>query len=636
MGMMGWMRRTSRYFLAVVVLTFVGSLAYFGATQDRGAAEAIATVNGEPILVGEYQQAYRQAVEQYRQALGARFTEEALRTLRVRDQVLDRLIADRLVAQRARAEGVWVHDRELAREITRMGVFHERGRFSREQYLRVLRRAELTPAAFEQDLRMELVRRRLQGLLTDGVRVTEGELRLEWEARRSRVRVAWVLVPDEPVRGAPDPGEAELEAYLRAHAARYARPERRRALVAVLPADRVPVPPVSDQDVEAAYETRRGEFEQPERVRVAHILVRVPAVGGSAAEDQARAKAEAALGRIRAGADFAQVAREVSEDPATASRGGEVGLVARGELVQPFEEAAFRLAPGEVAGPVRTPFGYHVIKLLERVPASRKTLGEVAATLRAELAAARQRQALEAQAQVVQQALASAPDFAAAARAHGLTVHAVGPVARGEPLGPLGAVRELGEALFQPALGLGGVSAAVRIPQGFAVLRLEAIEPAQRPEEVRLADVRGAVLEAVRREQARARAQARARELAEAWRTGQDARERARREGLPVGELGPFSRAEPPAHPEVGGVVAAAALELPQGGVSEPLAGPRGFYVVRVLSREAPDPAAFAQARAELERDLLARKRARVWQDWVAALRAQASVEVNRKLLPAE
>jgi hypothetical protein len=129
-------------------------------------------------------------------------------------------------------------------------------------------------------------------------------------------------------------------------------------LAALLPAAAVPAPRPSATPTSGGVPERRAEFEQPERRKVAHILVRVPAVGGSAAEEGARAKAEAALAQIKGGADFAGVAREISQDDATASRGGELGLVARGELMPPFEQVAFELKRGEVGGPVRTGYGY--------------------------------------------------------------------------------------------------------------------------------------------------------------------------------------------------------------------------------------------------------------------------------------
>lgn len=628
MAMMTWMRQTSRYFLAFVVIAFVGSLAYIGATRDQGGAAAVATVNGEGILAATYERAYRATVEQYRQLLKDRFSEELLRSLRVQDQVIDRLVTDRLMQQRAAAEGIRVSDEELSGEITRMRAFQSNGGFSREQYLRVLSRVGLTPGVFEEDLRSQLLQRKLQALITDGVKVSEAEVRQFWETRRDRVRVAYLLVTPEAFLAAAQVTDAELDAYYKAHPAEFTRPERRRVLAAVLPTASVPAPTVTDADVEAAYQERRQEFEQPERRRVAHVLIGVPSVGGSAAEEAARAKAEAARERVRGGADFAQVAREVSEDPATAPRGGELGFVTRGELLAPFAEVAFRLKPGEVGGPIRTAFGYHVIKVLEVAPGSKKELKEVAASLRATLAAERQVRALREKAEEVHQALLAAPDFAAEARRRGLTAREIGPFGQADAVEGIGRVAEATSAIF--ALPPDGVSEPVKVPEGYAIFRLlQREEPRLLPP----GEVRSQVAQAVRRQKAGEAAQAKARQLDEALRAGEDPRALAKRENVSFGEPGPFSRAEPLGDRELAQAMSVA-LGLPEGGVAGPVTGPRGLYVVKVLAREHPAPAEFEKARREAERQLLAEKRQHAWQAWLATLRTGAKVEINRKILP--
>ena len=236
MAMMSWMRRTSRYFLAVVVLAFIASLAYFGATQERRGPDWVVSVNGEEVSALAYQRAYRATVEQYRQLFKDRFTDEMARSLKIQEQVIDSLVTDRLIHQGAPVEGISVSNEELAAEIARMGVFHAGGGFSREQYLRVLSRAGLTPAQFEQDMRGELVRRKLQTLLTAGVKLTDAEVRQQWEIRRERVRAAYLLVSPESFLAAAEATEAELETYHKAHPAGFTRPERRRVLAAILPA----------------------------------------------------------------------------------------------------------------------------------------------------------------------------------------------------------------------------------------------------------------------------------------------------------------------------------------------------------------------------------------------------------------
>ena len=628
MGMMGWMRHTSRYFLAAVVIAFVASLAYIGATKDGSAPEWVVSVNGEAVSAVTYQRAYRTLVEQYRQVFRDRFSDDMAKSLRLQEQVLERLVTEQLVAQRAAAEGIRISDEELAAEITRIGAFQEGGRFSRARYLQLLTRAQLTPAAFEQDVRSDLLRQKVQGLMQDGVKVSEAEVRQHWEGERQRVRVAYLVVSPEAGSGVA-PTDAELEAYHKAHAAEFTQPERRRVLVALLPGSSVPLPVVTDAQAAAAYQERRSEFEQPPRARVSHILVRVPSTGGSQAEDQAKAKAEAARERLRGGADFAQVAREVSEDTATAPKGGELGLVGPGELVPEFDQAVSGLKKGEVAGPVRTPFGYHVIKVTELVPGTKRELKEVATTLKATLAAEGQLRALRDKAVEVQRTLLGAGDFAAEARRQGLAVREVGPLGRADPVEGIGRVGEATEAVF--GLAAGGVSAPVKVPEGYAVFRLVDQQPAR---SLSLAEARADVARAVGRQKAREAAEAKARQLAEAWRKGEDPRGLARREGVAFGEAGPFSRAEPLTDRDLAQAIGSVALGLADGGIGGPAPGPRGLYVVKTVGRERPDPAEFEKARRDAETRLLQQKRGQVWQAWLAGLRTGAKIEVNRKVLP--
>jgi peptidyl-prolyl cis-trans isomerase D len=634
MAMMTWMRRVAPYLLAGVLLAFVVSLAYFGSSRGPGGGggggqAAVVTVDGEVVSAVDFDRAYRAAVEQTRQVAGDRWTEELPRVLRLREQVVERLIDERVIALGAAREGIVVSDAELAEQIMRFGVFQEGGRFSRERYVRLLARTEppMTPSEFEAGLRTELVRQRLQALIAEGAKVSETEVRQAWEADRSRVRAAYLLVPTGSGE-ALQATDAELDAYYKAHPAEFTQPERRRVLAAVLPSASVPPPAVTDADVEAAYKARRAQFEQPARRRVSHILVKVPTVGGSAAEDQAKARAESALGRIRGGADFAQVAKEVSEDPSTASRGGDLGLIATDELVPEVDKLIQTLKPGELGGPVRSPFGYHVVKVLEVVPGSKKELKEVAPTLRATLAAEGQLRAHRDRAQDAQRALLGAADFAAEARRQGLTVREAGPLRREDPVEGVGRVAEASDAIF--ALPPDGVSSPVRVPEGLAIFRLLGVEPARlRP----LADARPDVLRAVRRQKAVDEARGRAEKLLEAVRRGEDPRTLARQGGATYGEVGPFSRAEPLADQALGRALGPVALALAEGSVGGPVEGPGGFYVVKLLGRERPDPAGFESARAALEARLLRDKQGRLWQAWLAAARAGAKIEVNRQLL---
>src|SRR5262249_52802918 len=184
-------------------------------------------------------------------------------------------------------------DEELSEEIVKMAAFQSNGQFSREVYQRALARAGLTPTAFEQDVRAQLLQRKLQGLVADGMKVSEAEVRQQWENRQARVRAAYLAVSPEAFLAGVQVTDADREAYYKDHPGEYTRPERRRVLAALLPSASVPFPTVSDAEVETTYQERLREFDQPEKRRGAHILVPGPRVGGGAAAEGAQAPAAA-------------------------------------------------------------------------------------------------------------------------------------------------------------------------------------------------------------------------------------------------------------------------------------------------------------------------------------------------------
>jgi len=159
-------------------------------------------------------------------------------------------------------------------------------------------------------------------------------------------------------------------------------------------AARVPAA-VSDADAKAFYDQNPALFDAGERVRAGHILVRVPEGAGADVKKAARTRAEAALARVRKGEDFAAVAREVSEDPGSAPRGGDLGVFAKGQMVPPFEQAAFALTPGQVSGLVESQFGLHVIKVYERLPAGKVPFEPVKGQIKDHLAQTRKQQAVD-------------------------------------------------------------------------------------------------------------------------------------------------------------------------------------------------------------------------------------------------
>jgi peptidyl-prolyl cis-trans isomerase D len=612
-------RRGLQVGLLLVIAAFVASLFVFGASgTDQGGirADAVATVNGEAISRKQYQSRYQGYLEMYSQGQPGRLTPELAEQLGLPQRVVDELVTEVVVAHRAEAEGLALSDAEFNAAVHAMREFHEGGRFSIERYRRFL---QIRGVEAEQDLRRFLTMRKVQRLIVGGVRVTDPEVEQAWALRREQVRVAWALIELAPLVATATASDDEVAEHLETHADEFRQPERRRVqYVTLVPRDFTPR--VSDAEVEKHYTEHVKEFETPRQLQARHVLVRVGETGGSEAEDRARDKVADVIKRARAGQDFAGLAREVSEDPGSKDRGGDLGWVSQGMMVPDFEKALFALKKGEVSPePVRTPFGFHAIKVTDVREGSRKPLKEVAAQIRDQLAAEAADRAARARADEVKPALQAAKDFMAEAKSLGLTPVETTMSKLGRPPGMPAGADTLEEAAF--GLAVGGVTPPVKTPAGWVVLKVTETIPAGVPP---LAEIRDRVTAAVKRGKADTVALERARQLAEQARGG-NLEAAARKAGASHGVTPAFSRAKPAE--KLPGDVQLAALQTPAGETSPPVKATQGYYVVRVLERTPAGPVEAAE-REKLVRELTAQKQSQAWERWVLAARGDARIEV--------
>lgn len=610
--------------LWVVIAAFIGTtfLVWGKGSITGSGSTAVATVNGEEILLDRYQRRYQAYADYYRQLYQERFTPEVAERIGLSQQVLNDLIQEALIVQGAAAEGLTVRDDELRAQIQAIRAFHEDGRFSPERYRRVLKDNRRDPASFEADLRRELTRRKVEETIKAGIKVSEAELRQAYELRHEKVRAVWVLVELAPFLAKVTATDDEIQVHLKDHPAEFQRPERRRVQYVVVAPNAFPQR-VSDADVEAYYKDHGNEFERPHRVRAAHILVRVPDVGGSEAEKKSKAKVEEVIRRAKAGEDFAKLAKEISEDPGSAGTGGDLGYVARGDLVPPFEQALFALKKGEISlEPVRTPFGYHAIKVLDIQEADKRPLREVTAEIKEKLQSERSDRAALAKAEEAKTLLQSAKDFAAEARKLGLEPKEA-TLARGDALEGVGRDPGIEESAFP--LAPGGTSSPLKTAGGYVLLKVVEHLPAAVPP---LTEIKEQVTAAVKRPKAQAQALERAKALALAAAKGEDLLALAMKEGFPGGDTGLVSRAQPPKDPKLPGEVLRQAFQTAAGKISEPVNTAQGLYLVKTLERQPPDPAGFEKERAGIEKQALEQKQVEAWNSWVTALRSKAKIQV--------
>jgi peptidyl-prolyl cis-trans isomerase D len=617
-------RRVLQVGLLVVIAAFViTSVVVSGSNTFRGdvPSDSVARVNGETIPTDRYQRRYQAYMDAYAQVYRDRFTPELAERMGLSQQVVNDLVQETLVVQRARAEGLEVTDVELNAQIQAIPAFHENGRFAMKRYQEFLKRRGLSATAFEADVRRELTRMKAETTIRGGVKVVDAEIEQAWGLRNEGVRAAWALVEVAPLAAGVQVSDADLETYLKAHEAEYRQPERRKVTYVMVPI-RDYIKPVAEADIEKYYTERGTEYERPPQIRAAHVLVRIPETGGSEGEDKARAKIAEVIKRAKAGEDFGALARELSEDPGSKTNGGDLGLVRKGEMVPQFEQAAFALKAGEISPePVRTPFGFHAIKVSEVQPGGKTPLNEVAAQIRDRLSAEAADRAAKAKADEVRAKLQGATDFTAEAKTLGLTPLDTTIPKVDRP--PTAAPDAMADATF--ALAADGVSAPVKTPAGWIVIKArETLPPSVPP----LGEIKDRVAAALKRERAEALALERAKQLAAEAKTG-DFAAAAKKAGATTGETPRFSLAKPAE--KLPGDAMVAAFQTAAGATTEPVKTQQGYYVMKVLDRTPADPAGFAAEKDKVAREVLAQKQSQAWQAWVDAARAGAKVEVSPK-----
>lgn len=374
-------RDKAQGWIAWAIVTLISiPFALWGIQQYLGGGSevVVAEVDGQEITGQQLDRRYQQFRQNLRTRLGAAYRPEMFDEKQMRKQVLEDIIRASLIAEEAQRLGLRAGDAMVRRAIMSVPAFQKDGRFDREAYERAVRLQGLVPAAFEQRLRQSLVADQLSLAVSSSAFVTDTELKDSVRLRRQLRKVRYFVVPAAEFKSEKTIPEADLKAYYEKHQNRFMAPEQVKLDYIVLDVNKIAESvKADDASLKAFYEEHIGDYRKPEERRVRHILIAVDQKADKAAEETARKKIERAMKRIQAGEDFAKVAKEVSEDPGSASQGGDLGFFGHGIMDPAFEKAAFSHGKGELVGPIRTQFGYHLIEVEDIKPAKTRTFAEV-------------------------------------------------------------------------------------------------------------------------------------------------------------------------------------------------------------------------------------------------------------------
>ncbi|MEE8256670.1 MAG: peptidylprolyl isomerase, partial [Acidobacteriota bacterium] len=387
-------------------------------------------------------------------------------------RVLDELLFRYVGIDEARRLGLTVSNEELTAYLRTLPWLYPEGNFvGMDRYELIIQsQSRMTVAEFEAQMRESLLLDKLRWVASDGLEVSDAEVREEFHRRSDQVQIDYVLFDPSRYLQAVEIEAAQLEAYFAANQGTYSVAEQRRlSYVLIEPARVRAAAEVSEEEIRAYYRSRLDEFRVQERAQVSHILFRTL---GQSEEEAALAeqKANDVLKQARAGSEFAKLAEEHSED-ATAAVGGDLGWVYRGQTVSEFERAAFSLEPNTISDLIKTTYGFHILKVADRQKAHLETFDQVQDRLRPILESQKRDAALGALANRVERALRARPTaFSEVAAELDLKVRETPLFRQGQAVTDLGTENNVHDLAFR--LREGEVGPAVSVPKGRVIIQL--------------------------------------------------------------------------------------------------------------------------------------------------------------------
>ncbi len=395
-------RLTKAFFVIIIAAASVGMVIYLipGLTgMGASTADTFATIYphwysrllSSGVTISQQtvsQRANRQIQQRYPQYAGSPQIERM-----IEQQVGQQLVQQQVLLIEAEKLGIHATDDDVAQYL-HQGQFGEY-LFPNGQYIGsdrysdfVARQFNMSVPAFEQEVKRDIVVRRLEALIAGGATVGDAEVRDAYRKQNVKIKFDYAVITSDDLRKAINPSDGELEAFFKKNAARYATavPEQRQITYFTVTPNEIPggVPQVSQQEIQQYFAQHQAEYTVPEQARSRHILIKEAPGADAKTDAAAKAKAEALLKQIQGGANFAELARQNSDDPGSKDKGGELGFARRGMMVPEFDNAIFTQKIGDTRI-VKSQFGYHIVQVEERQAAHAQSIAEVQPTIQATL-----------------------------------------------------------------------------------------------------------------------------------------------------------------------------------------------------------------------------------------------------------
>ena len=607
-----WIKITMAVILGLICTSMVVTLipGLMSGTTGASSPDAVATVAGQSITVADFQQQFAQLTrnQQIPPMMRGAFAK----------QLLDQLIFQHALEYEASRLGIRVTPEEETQRIKEILPAAWSGdNWLKDRYAAEVERATgMSVSEFEIYLQNEMLLEKFRELITDGITVSPQEIAREFRWRNEKVKIDYAVIKPSDLASSIHPSDDELSAWFQKNSSHYQIPERRSSRYALLDLGKLRTKTnVSEDELRAYYTSHIDEYRVENRVNVDHILFKT--VGKTDAEvAEIRKTAEGILTQAKHGANFEDLAKKYSEDDGTKEKGGALGWIVEGQTVPEFQQAAFSLPKGAISDLVKTQYGFHIIKVLDRETAHTKSFEEVRDPIRQQVLD----QKVTAEASDISSQMAGAvrqsdrQSLDDLAKKFSLELGVTAPAGVSEALLPLGDAPELHSALF--SLRPGELGQPIEINSGYVILTPKDIQPAHQGT---LAEVRDKALADYQKEKSTDLARSRAEELSRRSQAGEDFDKLAKSLGLAPKTSDSVARAG--SIPDIGSAKEiSAAFAMRVGQVSSPEQSGGDWFVYRLVSHDEPNPADLPTQSKDIEQQLLQSKQSAAFEAFRNAL----------------
>jgi peptidyl-prolyl cis-trans isomerase D len=618
-----------RILLGAVVLVLGGSMLLYlvpqAPTSGEVSSDTVAKVGDESVTT----QDIRQQLSQIERSNQVPKQLEGFYA----QQILQQLVFQKELEYEAKRLGITVSDQERADRIKLYlpTAFNGGSFVGIDQYTALVQqRFQLTVPVFEELIRQGLLEEKFRKLVTDGISVGPAELQDGYRYKNEKVKLDYALIKPEELETKITPSEAEIKATYEKNKSKYQVPERRSARYALLDINQLRQNlQISDDVLKKQYQDNIQQYQVPSQVHVQHILFKT--VGKTDAEvEEIRKTAEDVLKQARKGAKFDELAKKYSEDPGSKDKGGDLSWIRQGQTVPEFEKAAFSLAPGQISDLVKTQYGFHIIKVLEKQTAHTKPFEEVKDSIRTPLLLSEADKQASDTADQLSAAIRRSSKISLddLAKQYHMALGETRPVSASDPLLELGNSQDVKDALFR--LRSGELSLPIRNDRGYVVLSLKDDLLAHQGS---LEEVRDRVITDLKKEQSVQQAKSKAEELARRVKAGEKFDAAAKALGLDPKTSDSISR-DGSVPGAASGKQLGAAFNLKQGDVGAPLSLGQNWLVFRVAEKVEANPASFEAQKKQLTEELLQSKREVAFEAFRQALSDRLKQEGKLRLMP--